>query len=410
MLIDGRLAALGAVAVGVTVTWLRKRGQQRNAAAAAKQRGRHGGVRLLPRGRLLPAKPDEVSLISYNILCQRYANSRRLPHVFAQYLDPDYRWQRLQAELASFGADLIALQEVTVDRWLELKEYMASLGYAAVVQARAAANGSDFMLALFYRPQKLRLVWHEERSRVLLACLAVEAEGPAQGQMVWVANVHLEGSPYRPNDRISQLRHGLQRLEHHMGSREAAEAADVIICGDFNSEEQDSPCWLLRRGRLERNHTDACCPQVPTTKETISHPFALHEVYAASSHRQPFTRKVGREHAVLDFLWCSRHMPISAVMRPLQPELRPLVDKCFLPNRWHPSDHLPIGAVVRVSPVGDARAAAEAAAHAATGRGGVVSPQDAEAAASLNGNARSGSSSVVSSPRSDANGSDAHPA
>lgn len=84
MLIDGRLAALGAVAVGVTVTWLRKRGQQRNAAAAAKQRGRHGGVRLLPRGRPLPSKPDEVSLISYNILCQRYANSRRLPHVFAQ--------------------------------------------------------------------------------------------------------------------------------------------------------------------------------------------------------------------------------------------------------------------------------------------------------------------------------------
>lgn len=33
--------------------------------------------------------------------------------------------------------------------------------------------------------------------------------------------------------------------------------------------------------------------QVPTTKETISHPFALHEVYAACGHRQPFTRKVG---------------------------------------------------------------------------------------------------------------------
>jgi hypothetical protein len=44
--------------------------------------------------------------------------------------------------------------------------------------------------------------------------------------------------------------------------RAAAEASDVIICGDFNSLEQDSPCWLLRQGRLERNHTDACCPQV----------------------------------------------------------------------------------------------------------------------------------------------------
>lgn len=203
MLIDGRLAALGAVAVGLTITWLRGRGQQRSGAAAARQCSRHSGVRLLPRGRPLPSKPDEVSLVSYNILCQRYANSRRLPHVFAQvrarsgclglvgllaaaaaawpkatprscpcapslgvtpwsgscvsaahisppscnvahafctamtphhhhhnhhhsttpppqppvqYLDPDYRWQRLQAELASFGADLVALQEVTIDR------------------------------------------------------------------------------------------------------------------------------------------------------------------------------------------------------------------------------------------------------------------------------------------------------
>lgn len=36
----------------------------------------------------------------------------------------------------------------------------------------------------------------------------------------------------------------------------------MVVLGDFNSEDQDSPCWLLRRGRLERNHTDACCPQV----------------------------------------------------------------------------------------------------------------------------------------------------
>lgn len=180
MLIDGRLVAVGAVAVGLTVTWLRRRGQQRRAIAAARQRGGHASAQLLPRGRPLHSKPDEVSLVSYNILCERYANSRRLPHVFAQvradsaplplpagvalapkpclpqgatlscascwflghaqtaclpclaqlcscfsrldaplraqYLDPDYRWQRLQAELASFGADLVALQEVTVDR------------------------------------------------------------------------------------------------------------------------------------------------------------------------------------------------------------------------------------------------------------------------------------------------------
>ena len=66
---------------------------------------------------------------------------------------------------------------------MELKAFMASLGYTAVVQARAAATGSDFMLALFYRQGKLRLAWSEERSRVLLAALEVVEPGPAEGQV-----------------------------------------------------------------------------------------------------------------------------------------------------------------------------------------------------------------------------------
>lgn len=205
--------------------------------------------------------------------------------------------------------------------------------------------------------EKFELLWHEDRSRALLAALRCTAEGPALGQVLWVANVHLEGSPYRPNDRISQLKHALQRLEGHMGGREAAEAGDVVVLGDFNSEEQDSPCWLLRRGRLERNHTDACCPQVPTTTVTIAHPFALREAYESANCRPPFTRKVGREHAVLDFIWAARHMPLVALLRPLQQELRELVNKVYMPNRWHPSDHLPIGAVLRLSPTPAAGAA-----------------------------------------------------
>lgn len=41
-------------------------------------------------------------------------------------------------------------------------------------------------------------------------------------QLVWLANLHLEGSPYRPNDRVSQLRSALQRLEAHIGGKEGA--------------------------------------------------------------------------------------------------------------------------------------------------------------------------------------------
>ena len=168
-------------------------------------------------------------------------------------------------------------------RWLELKAYMASLGYAAAAQAKAAAGGSDFMLAIFYRPDRLRLVWQEERSRVLLAALQCVAEGPAQGQVgggahacrcmeqwayqsvggcgscaaaplptqtcccmpyrsqvVWLANVHLEASPYRPNDRISQLRSALQRLEAQFSSRAGA----LLMAADGDARGHAPRCLL----------------------------------------------------------------------------------------------------------------------------------------------------------------------
>lgn len=149
---DARVLALGAAAVlgSLTLHWL---GRRRHGARQHHRRSH--ATRLVQRGQPLVAGPDQVSLVSYNILCERwacccsvwqpllrdapaaaaacgtaacapvptspaaarrYANARRLPHVFAQYLDPDYRWQRLRIELESFGADVVALQEVTVDK------------------------------------------------------------------------------------------------------------------------------------------------------------------------------------------------------------------------------------------------------------------------------------------------------
>lgn len=146
-------------------------------------------------------------------------------------------------------------------RWLQLSGYMKGLGYEGVAQAKAAAGGSDFMLALFFRPvswawfatglpwpccrcagrsctlalhlptccqlknlelllwalpplwlprhtaaslaaspdklpgatthnslqDKFELLWHEDRSRALLAALRCRVEGPALGQVCGLA-------------------------------------------------------------------------------------------------------------------------------------------------------------------------------------------------------------------------------
>lgn len=76
---------------------------------------RHG-IRVIDRGQPLSSEPTQISVASWNILCEKFATPQRLPHVPPQFLDYDYRWPRIQDELRNFGADVICLQEVTVQR------------------------------------------------------------------------------------------------------------------------------------------------------------------------------------------------------------------------------------------------------------------------------------------------------
>jgi CCR4-NOT transcription complex subunit 6 len=54
-----------------------------------------------------------------------------------------------------------------------------------------------------FRPSKLQLWWQESRSRTLLAAFLF-ADSSDATQALYVANVHLEGSPYKPQERLAQ--------------------------------------------------------------------------------------------------------------------------------------------------------------------------------------------------------------
>ncbi len=68
-------------------------------------------------------------------------------------------------------------------------------------------------------------------------------------QVLYVVNVHLEGSPYRPNDRVSQMRSSLQRLQQAQEGQAKADPREcmVVVCGDLNSGRTESVWRLLYR-------------------------------------------------------------------------------------------------------------------------------------------------------------------
>jgi CCR4-NOT transcription complex subunit 6 len=320
-------------------------------------------VKVIPRGNKLGNSiPKQLSIVSYNVLCDRFSTSSKLPHVASQFLSFDYRWQHLARELAEFDSDIICLQEAPLERWDDLRGFMADLGYDCLQQQKP----HEVKLAIFWRCSTLTLAWSEERSRALLTEMTLlnntnntaainnsSTMSYPQTTTLYIINVHLEGSPYRASDRVSQLRHALHRLEYHLEAtgRDIA-TAKVILVGDFNSTSTDSPSKFLKQGFLEAGYTDPLPvnQQQPATDHDIYHHFNLQDVYEISQSIPPFTRKVQhRTGARLDLIWATTSgLEVEAVMRPLPLEHRELVERIGLPNYALPSDHLPVGAVFRI--------------------------------------------------------------
>ncbi len=161
--------------------------------------------------------------------------------------------------------------------------------YEAVAQDTKC---KDVICVTLFRRERLQLQWRMSRSRALMAALGF-TDSTGTAQTLYIANLHLEGSPYRPQDRISQLRNVLAAMQaQQKQQRQDPEAANVVVCGDFNSGPTESACTLLSSGYLAAGTCEAHVPNVPVTTTDLNHPFLLRDVYEAAGRRLPFTRKV----------------------------------------------------------------------------------------------------------------------
>jgi len=124
----------------------------------------------------------------------------------------------------------------------------------------------------------------------------------------------------------------------------------VVICGDLNSGREESVWQLLTRGRIEGGTTDVRLPGVEVTRTTVSHMYRLRDVYNACGFDLPYTRKVPTLGAVIDYVFASRDFDVVALHYPLAVRLTDEAGlrRLSLPNGTHPSDHLPVGCVLRL--------------------------------------------------------------
>ncbi|KAE9403927.1 hypothetical protein BT96DRAFT_989906 [Gymnopus androsaceus JB14] len=115
----------------------------------------------------LPPSTETISVVCYNILCQRAATVRLYGYTPSWALAWEYRRELILTEILAHGADFICLQEVDVTSYEDyFVKHLAAAGYESVYwpksRAKTMSNEAErrFVdgLATFFRADKYQLI------------------------------------------------------------------------------------------------------------------------------------------------------------------------------------------------------------------------------------------------------------
>jgi endonuclease/exonuclease/phosphatase family metal-dependent hydrolase len=270
--------------------------------------------------------------VTYNLLAPCYV---RVPNQFwnaythcrDEWLDWESRRERLLATLLRTEADVLCLQEVVFEEregeWV-LPQWLAPMqaaGFTAIIpqlkpkewESQASRNERVLGhrvttgLAVLVKGSKLSLSRPTITASRALTCFLEDKNSPTNEFAI--VTVHLEGNPEMSDKQVDQMRSALKKLPK--------DVSHVILCGDFNTE---------------------CLPESPLATLLATHgPVALQRAPTGATWADPTTA------LRLDHLLYSDGLELLAVLDGMTPDLR----ASGLPTAECPSDHLPIGAVLR---------------------------------------------------------------
>lgn len=292
----------------------------------------------------IPAQSkDQLIIATFNTLRKNYNFSKKY-WISKESQSWEYRLHLHENLLSSLNADIICLQEAEVATFQEDFGFMNSLGYTAiqpVAKDEAGVIHGHTKPSIFFKTSRFNLKWHNPRSRIVLA----NFEDLITGKSFYIINCHLQAGNEQAQ-RCFQLRSALQQVIIHA---QKAQVKDddlcCIICGDFNSATVEPVHQLILQGHLEDNGLFG------KSGFKFTHNFKFEDSHG--SLERPFTFKWGvKDDAafdVFDYIYFTpKTMKIIGVRDPLDAKQKRMIkNKTGLPNDWHPSDHLPVAALLQ---------------------------------------------------------------
>ncbi|TFK67381.1 hypothetical protein BDN72DRAFT_770732 [Pluteus cervinus] len=348
---------------------------------------------------------ETISVISYNILCPKYATEKLYGYTPQWALAWEYRKELILTEVMNYDSEFICLQEVDIAQYEDyFTKHLSAQDYEGVYWPKSrykTMNETDRRAvdgcATFYKASKYQLV---EKHLIEFSAVAMQRqdfkktddmfnrvlgkdhiaivclfEDRVSGSRFIIANAHIHWDPAYSDVKLVQVALLVDEVEKMANNfakypprkRTAAEAAEpgsrppptysdgtkipTIICGDYNSAPASGVCEFLSTGSLQPDHPDFMAHTYGKyTSEGLRHRLGLKSAYSQLSPSDlTLTNYTPSFRGVIDYIWYSAAtLNVNAVLGG--------VDKGYLdkvvgfPNAHFPSDHVCIVGEFRIKP------------------------------------------------------------
>ncbi|XP_036943188.1 protein angel homolog 2 isoform X3 [Acanthopagrus latus] len=212
------------------------------------------------------SKAFDFSVMSYNILSQELLqdNAYLYRHCHPSVLQWDCRLPNLLAEIQQHNADILCLQEVQEDHYInQIKPSLQALGYQCEYKKRTGRKPDGCAVVFkssrlsllssnpveFFRPGDALL----DRDNVGLVVLLKPKDVTFQSDpstFICVANTHLLYNPRRGDIKLAQLAILLAEIRR-LNRLPDGSTNPVVLCGDFNSTPWSPLYSFLTTGSLD---------------------------------------------------------------------------------------------------------------------------------------------------------------
>ncbi|KAG2423839.1 hypothetical protein HXX76_014999 [Chlamydomonas incerta] len=344
------------------------------------------------------------TILTYNLLADLYAKADFSNTCPPWCLHWHYRKRNLLRELLAHKADILCLQEVQSDHYVDFwAPELQRAGYVAIYKKKTTEIYTDNKYAIdgcatFFRRDRFSLVKKYEvefnkaalslaegmtnpqqkkaalnrllkDNVALIAVLeAIEPGTPDAGNrrtLICVANTHIHANPELNDVKIWQVHTLLKGLE------KIAASADIpmLVAGDFNSVPGSPAHCLLVKGKIDSNMMDSANDPLHLLKDQkMSHSLPLSSAVAnlhdaplsadgrlykqrqrldAKHHEPLFTNLTKDFKGTLDYIFYTTTslQPTAILELPTEADVATRPDdltNLSLPNQQYSSDHLAI--------------------------------------------------------------------